>query len=255
MFQKAKPDADGYYIKIAHSLDSENYFDVTNFVNNHPYRSIRSDLSHAYSHIEVCGNTPTFSALVYNAIPLTDNLNVLLFESKDVSVLDEILTNKTGNAAEPFIKMLSLISLVQEFFGISVAANWYTKSDFYNIVEGSNCAERIFMNIHMIHFFYHKGCQSSGLFSMYGNADLNSDEKFKQTLEFARQVYTKLIDLLENPYFDNLLIEFYEYAAQSLSLSKEKMMDLINSSVPHGTHAVHLIAERLDELQYAELIV
>lgn len=241
------------HIQHIHNLDVNNMFSVKAFTKNNIEDGIGKSLKIVYKHIEIFDDSDNFFSFVYNAQKLVDVLNGKLFKTRNVDVLNELVQLKTECKSEPLVKMLALIGIIQEFFGASVAANWYTRSDLSGIMEGASSVERSFMNIHMIHFFYHKGYTKDGLFSIYGNADLNDGEKIEKSMEFASSVYSKLVEILENTMFDNLLVEFYKSVGAVKKISNEDVSHFVNYSVEHGTHAVNPIATRLEELGFAEV--
>ncbi len=245
---------DEYLINIVHYLDSHNFFSVVKFasgcIGDRPAKTIEL----LNTHIKLLESDQDFSSLVYIAQYLLSTINFNLFETKDAAILGDFFDLKTESKAEAYVKTLALIGLVQEFFGMCASATTYTASDFSNIIETSPADSRLFMNIHLIHFFYHKGYKKNGLFSMYGNSDLNDAAKFEQTKNFAVGVDKKLEEIIDSGKFDDYLVEFYSRVAEVKKLDKSDVLEFLNCSVEVGSITVNPIVLRLEEIGFAEFV-
>jgi len=247
-------DFDDFSIDLVHYLDHEKFFSVTNFVKKNFDNQRDESLDSVIRRIVRLDAKEVSDVHMYAALHMTFAINALLFATKDVEVLNELIEARTDNEAERYVKTLSLIGLVQEFFGMCTAAQGYTNSDFYNVVESSPSNSRLFMNIHLVHFFYHKGFKGIGLFSMYGNADLNDGEKFELTKDFAIKIDRKFDELIDSGKFDGPLVEFYNHVAEVKKLEKSDVLEFINYSVESGVQAVNPIVLRLEKIGFAEFI-
>jgi len=242
-----------YYVQAVHNLDHYNTFEAYQFARNNIQNSMGKKLATVYRYIESFDEDDDFFSLISTTQKLVDCLNHQLFATRNIDVLNDLIQLKTNCKSETLVKMLALIGMIQEFFGANVVANYLTRSDLRGVFEGSNINEPTFMNIHLIHFFCHKGYTKEGLFSMYNNADLNDEVKLEQSLEFASAVYAKLENSLSNPMFDHLLIEFYSAVGRVKKMTNEEVSYFVNNSVANGCGAVNPIAQRLEELGFAEV--
>lgn len=244
---------DEYYVQAVHNLDRYNTFGVKEFARNNIQNTIGKKLSVIYNYIEVFDTSDDFFSFLATAQKIVDVLNFELFKNKNVKVIDELVQIRTQCESEPLIKMLALIGMIQEFFGVNVAANFYSSSDLRGVFEGSNSSEPSFMNIHMIHFFFQKGYMKEGLFSLYDNADLNDFTKLEATLNFGSEVYAKLESFLGNSMFDLLLVDFYSSVGKLKKMTNEEVSYFVNNSVANGCGAINPIALRLEELGFADV--
>lgn len=242
-----------YYVQAIHNLDVYNIFSVNAFARNNIQDRIGKSLKVVYRHIETFDDSDDFFAIFSNMQMLVDVINHDLFKKKDVDILDELVQLKTNCKSESLVKMLTLIGMIQEFFGANRAATHFTRSDLSGVLEEASAIDSSFMSIHMIHYFFHKGYEKRGLFSMYGNADLNDDAMIEESLEFASHVFSKLQQLLSYSMFDKLLVEFYEQIGSVKEISNEEVSYFLTNSVSGGTSAVNPIAARLEELGFAEV--
>lgn len=179
-------------------------------------------------------------------------LNRRIFEEKDIDCLDELLSVKSNKPEEKYIKFLTMLKLCQEFFGIIVASDWYTNSDFWNLIAGSSCKEKTFMNFHVIHFMLHRNFKLNGMFSLYDNSDLSDENKLSETRKFGSAIGSKLQSVIQSNYFDEYYKPFFGKWSEIESEPIENIAELIHESVSHGSHAENLIVKKINELLIEE---